>query len=298
MSAADPALLLIAHGTRTPRGGEEMEQLLELLRGHVGLVGHGWLEDFADPDPVTAAGRLVEAGATSLVTLPFLVLGAGHAKTDVPGLVAAIHDAHPHLRITHGRVLGLHPGLFGLARRRVMDARGPGPVSEAEALLVTGSGSSDPDANSDLAKAARFLAETTGHTRVDVGYAGVTWPTADVALRRLAAAGARRVVRFSWSLLAGLLEQRVDEWATEVADESGVEVVDAGRFGPEQPVADAVMDRYREALAGEARMNCDLCQYRLPLPGREDRVGAPSAGGTGERLHPQAPRVHDRGSWG
>jgi cobalt/nickel transport system ATP-binding protein len=44
------------------------------------------------------------------------------------------------------------------------------------------------------------------------------------------------------------------------------------------------LDRYREALAGDARMNCDLCAYRVPLPGREDRVAAPSAGGTGERV--------------
>lgn len=298
MSPQEPALLLIAHGTRTPRGGDEMEQLLALLRQDVALAGHGWLEDFAEPDPVTAAGELVQAGATALVTLPFLVLGAGHAKTDVPELVAGIHDAYPDLDLAHGSVLGLHSGLLELARQRVLDARGPEPVDGDEALLVTGSGSSDPDANSDLAKAARFLAETTGHTRVEVGFAGVTWPTADVALRRLAAAGARRIVRFSWSLLAGLLEQRVDQWAAEVAAETGVDMVDAGRFGPERQVADAVLDRYHEARSGDARMNCDLCQYRLPLPGREGRAGAPSAGGTGERLHPEAREVQRGRSWG
>lgn len=279
-----PALLTIAHGTRDPRGAEELQHLLTLLRDrHDAPVAGAWLEDFAAPDPVTAAGELVAQGARRIVTIPLLNLGAGHAKTDVPEGVAGIRDAFGDVEVGHGRVLGLHPDLFALARRRV-GAVSPPARRAGEVLLVTASGSSDPDANGDLWKAARFLAEGTGHRWVDAAFAGVTWPTADVTLRRLAAAGARRVVLFSWSLLAGLLERRVTGWAEQVSDETGIEVVDAGRFGPDPVVADVVMDRYREVLEGDPRMNCDLCAYRVPLPGLERRVAAPSAGGTGERV--------------
>ena len=291
--ATTPGLLLIAHGTRNPDGAVEMARLVDLLAArHPAPVGHAWLEDYAEPDAPTAARALTVAGADGRVTVPFLVLGAGHATTDVVEAVADVRAALPDLAVAHARVLDLHASLFALARTRVADGRerawGGGPVGDDEALLVTGAGSSDPDANGDLAKAARFLAETTGHRWVDIAYAGVTWPTADGALRRLHAAGARRVVRFSWSLLAGLLERRVDDWAGAVAADTGLEVADAGRFGPDPLVADAVLDRAGEALAGDARMNCDLCQYRLPLPGREERAGAPSAGGTGARVLPEA----------
>jgi len=278
-----PALLTIAHGTRDARGAEEMAELVAHLRArHGGLVEHAWIERFASPDVATSVGELVVRGATSLVTVPFLVLGAGHAKTDVPGRIAKARAAHPAISFAHARVLGLHPGLFALARLRV-EAVSPSPAPD-EVLLVTAAGSSDPDANGDLSKAARFLAEGTGHRWVEVAFAGTTWPTADVVLRRVATAGARRVVIFSWSLLAGLLEQRVLDWAAEISAETALEVVDAGRFGPDPAVADAVMDRYREAVEGDARMNCDLCAYRLPLPGLEGRVAAPSGGGTGERV--------------
>ncbi len=238
-----PALLTIAHGTRDPRGAEELQHLLTLLRDrHDAPVAGAWLEDFAAPDPVTAAGELVAQGARRIVTIPLLNLGAGHAKTDVPEGVAGIRDAFGDVEVGHGRVLGLHPDLFALARQRV-DAVSPREGRSEEVLLVTASGSSDPDANGDLWKAARFLAEGTGHRWVDAAFAGVTWPTADVTLRRLAAAGARRVVLFSWSLLAGLLERRVTGWAEQVSDETGIEVVDAGRYGPDPVVADVVMDR-------------------------------------------------------
>jgi sirohydrochlorin cobaltochelatase len=281
-----PALLLIAHGTRDPSGATEMAELVGHLRERVAApVAAAWLEDFAEPDAVTAAGQLVDAGGRAIVTVPFLVLGAGHAKTDVPGSVAQMRIRYPDVPVTHGRVLGLHPTLFDLACARI-DAVSDGGRAD-EVLVVTGAGSSDPDANGDLAKAARLLAELSGHRWVEIAYAGVTWPRADALFARLRRAGARRVVRFSWSLLAGLLERRVDGWADAAAGD-GLDITDAGRFGPDPLVADVVVARYREAIAGDARMNCDLCAYRLPLPGFEGRVGLPSAGGLGTAVHPSA----------
>lgn len=281
---AVPALLTIAHGTRDPRGAQEMEALLAVLRSrHPAPVANAWLEDFAEPSVDAAVEGLVSDGVTQLVTVPFLNLGAYHAKTDVPGALAAVKSTYPGLLVAHGRVLGLHPALFDLARDRIDTVSDPAE-REGEVLVVAASGSSDPDANSDLAKAARFLAEGTGHSWVEVAFAGVTWPRMDDVLRRAARAGARRAVIFSWSLLAGLLEQRVTATAEAVAGDTGLDIVDAGRFGPDPLVAEVVLNRYAEALEGDARMNCDLCAYRVPLPGLEKRVAAPSGGGTGERV--------------
>jgi sirohydrochlorin cobaltochelatase len=290
MAMQDPALLLIAHGTRNPAGATEMQRLVEHLRQRLKPpVAASWLEDFAEPDARTAARELVASGVTHVVTVPFLVLGAGHAKTDVPAIVHDLAATFPEVTVTHGRVLGLHPSLFELARTRVADATGDRPGDdEEEVLLVTGAGSSDPDANGDLSKAARVLGEQTGHRWVETAYAGVTWPRADQVFTRLQRAGVQRVVRFSWSLLAGVLEQRIDRWAAEASDRSDMEIVDAGRFGPDPLIADAVVDRYHEAIRGDARMNCDLCAYRLPLPNLESRAGAPSAGGLGLAVHSHA----------
>lgn len=276
---AHPPLLLIAHGTRDPCGAEEMQELVALCGDRLGVpVAAAWLEDFAEPDAAAAAGPLVAAGAAVIVTVPLLAFAAGHAKTDVPAQLAALQRSHPGVDVRHGRVLGVHHELLQLAWQRVR-AVSPQPAAD-EVLVVAASGSSDPDANGDLAKAARMTAEGTGHRWVEHAFAGVTWPRIEAVLERAVRAGAARITVFSWSLLAGLLEQRIWAAARQVAADTGVEVAEAGRFGPHRLLADAVAHRYAEALHGPVTANCDLCQFRVPYPRREQRVGAPSAGGT------------------
>ena len=34
-----------------------------------------------------------------------------------------------------------------------------------------------------------------------------------------------------------------------------------------------MLERYREALNGDIRMNCDTCAYRTAMPGVADKVG-------------------------
>ncbi|QBI19031.1 sirohydrochlorin chelatase [Egibacter rhizosphaerae] len=293
-----PGLVLVAHGTRNLDAVDEIEGLCRQVRRRIAApVRYGWVEwDLVEPSPAEAAEQALADGADALVTLPFLAFAAGHSKTDVPGELAPFHDAHPDLPLYHGLVLGQHPRLHDLARRRIADARRtlglPPEAGEQEALLVTGPGSSDPDANSELAKAARFVADTSSYRWAEIAFAGVTWPRPDEAVRRLHRAGFERITRFSWSLLAGKLEARVDDLINEAwQDIPSVEIVDAGRFGPADEVADAVADRYHEALHGDPRSNCDLCQFRLPLPGRENRAGLPSAGGTGERIRADAAAI-------
>jgi cobalt/nickel transport system ATP-binding protein len=46
-------------------------------------------------------------------------------------------------------------------------------------------------------------------------------------------------------------------------------------LGPHPRLADLVVERFAEPLAGDVRMNCDMCSYRVRLPGFEERVGTP-----------------------
>jgi sirohydrochlorin cobaltochelatase len=48
-------------------------------------------------------------------------------------------------------------------------------------------------------------------------------------------------------------------------------------LGVSDELSALVRTRYREALHGDLRMNCDVCLYRVAMPGRSDAVGAPQA---------------------
>jgi sirohydrochlorin cobaltochelatase len=76
-----------------------------------------------------------------------------------------------------------------------------------------------------------------------------------------------------WYLCHGKLIERGRRDMAAFAARTGTEVVDAGHLGPQPALVPVLAERYREALAGRVEVNCDLCAYRAPWPGREDRVG-------------------------
>ena len=77
-------------------------------------------------------------------------------------------------------------------------------------------------------------------------------------------------------LFPGVLPDRVTEQAAEfAAAHPGLDVRVTDVLGDCDEIAGLVAERYREALEGDIRMNCDLCVYRTALPGFAHRVGLP-----------------------
>ena len=95
-------------------------------------------------------------------------------------------------------------------------------------------------------------------------------------LERCRLLGARQIVVARYFLFPGVLPDRVAEQAAEyAAAHPGLDIRCADVLGDCDEIAALVYERYHEALAGDIRMNCDMCVYRIAMPGFEDRVGAP-----------------------
>jgi len=95
------------------------------------------------------------------------------------------------------------------------------------------------------------------------------------ALDRMARLGHQRVALFFWFLATGKLVERARHQVRDFERRTGVDVVDAGYFGPDGDLVAVIAQRRHEAIHGVPRTNCDTCSYRAPWPGREDRVGQP-----------------------
>lgn len=290
-----PALLLVGHGTRDEAGAEAFRAFVRQLgEQNPGLpVGGGFIE--LSPPPLADAVReLAGQGVRSFAAVPLVLVSAGHAKGDIPAALAREEQRHPGTSYAYGRPLGPHPALLTVLERRLDEQVSLEERGETTVLLV-GRGSTDPDANAEVCKVARLLWEGRGYAGVEPAFVSLAAPDVPSGLDRCAKLGARRVVVLPYFLFTGILPDRVRQQAEGwAAAHPEVDVRQADVIGPEPELAELVMERYRETLKGDLRMNCDSCMYRVKLPGFEDRVGQPqqphhhpedSSGGHGSGHH-------------
>jgi sirohydrochlorin cobaltochelatase len=283
---ARPAFLVVGHGSRDPRGAREFHELVGLVRErNPGLAVEGGFIELSRPPIGECVNRLAEGGARNVAAVPLMLLAAGHAKDDIPATLVREGIEHPEMEFRYGRALGVRPELLELMEERISSVV-PDEKKPETAVLVVGRGSSDPDANSDIAKITRLFYEGRPYPMVESAFISMTPPGVGEGLDRLRRLGAKRVVVFSYFLFTGVLEERIRDEAEGFATENpDVDVRYAGYFGPDGRVADLLVERYAEAVEGDIRMNCDVCVHRVALPGFEEKVGAPAT----PHYHPDEP---------
>ena len=276
------AVLFVGHGSRDPEGTAEFLRLVELFhaRDPDRIVECGFLE-FARPVIADAVSRCVEQGAD----------GGGAARDAHGG--RPCQERHPQ-RNSRGtaalsrRELSLRPApapapehpsnCAGCASRRPSAPAAPAERQDT-LLLVVGRGSSDPDANGDIAKLARVLWEGMGFGWGAACFIGVTTPLLPEALERCQRMGFRRIVVFPFFLFTGVLEKRIRRQTEEFGRQHpGTEFLCAGYLNVHPLLADAFAERAEEAIHGSPHMNCEMCKYRVQIPGFEGAVGQPQVG--------------------
>jgi sirohydrochlorin cobaltochelatase len=269
-----PPLLLAAHGTSDQAGIDAFAALAErvgkLAAADGTRVAGGFIE-LSAPALREAVAGLAAAGPGPIVAVPLMLSAAGHAKGDIPAALARERTRHPAVRFTYARPLGPHGDLINLLAKRV-DACG----ADTPAVLLVGRGSTDPDANADVAKTARLLWEGRDYPLAETAFVSLARPDVAEGLERCRLLGARRIVVARYFLFPGVLPDRVTEQAAAyAAAHPGLDIRCADVLGDCDEIAALVYARYTEALAGDIRMNCDVCVYRIAMPGFEHRVGAP-----------------------
>ncbi len=273
-----PALLLAAHGTRDQAGVAAFNALAErvsgLAAGDGTRVAGGFIE-LSSPPLGEAVATLVNGTPAHLVAVPLMLSAAGHAKGDIPAALARERTRHPGLRWTYARPLGPHPALLDLLAARIA-AASPPVASTARAVLVVGRGSTDPDANADVVKTTRLLWEGRDYPLAETAFVSLARPGVLEGLERCRLLGARQILVARYFLFPGVLPDRVTEQASlYAAAHPELDIRCADVLGDCDEIAALVYERYHEALTGDIRMNCDMCVYRIAMPGFEHRVGEP-----------------------
>jgi len=146
-------------------------------------------------------------------------------------------------------------------------------------LMTVGRGSSDPDANSNIAKITRMLWEGMGFGWAETSFIGVTQPLLPDALEKVIKLGFKRIIIFPFFLFTGVLVKRIfsvaDDFQTKFPD---IEFIKAPYLNYDDLIVDVFMERAREIPLGLQNMNCQMCKYREQVVGFEHQVGEPQAG--------------------
>ena len=279
----DETILLIGHGTRDPRGAQELHAFADAvaaasrMRGEPRRVLPCFLE-LADPPIIAAVEQAVAAGVHRIVAVPLLLQAARHMKDDIPTALNWARARYPAVHIAYGTPLGVRPEVLTALEERLAAAEEGLPALPAAetAVLLIERGSSDPDANANVFKVARLLWEGRGGGLVETCFWSITRPNLAAGLRRCAALGARRIIVLPYFLFQGVLLQRIAALVEEHrALRTGIELRVAPHLGTHPALVDLALHRAREAMAGEAWSNCDLCKYRVVMPGFVHDQGRP-----------------------
>jgi sirohydrochlorin cobaltochelatase len=273
-------VMLCGHGSRDPAAVAEFAALAETVKGRFPgwPLDYGYLE-FARPVLREGLDRLVEKGARHILAVPGMLFAAGHAKDDIPSVLNAYQASRAGVTVEYGRELGLDPRMLRAAGDRIksaLDAAEAWIAPQETLLVVVGRGTSDPDANSNVAKVTRMLWEGFGFGWAETAYSGVTFPLVEPALEKAARLGFGRIVVFPYFLFTGILVDRIYAAADRVAARHPhIEFVKAPYLNDHPLVIDTIVDRVHEILDGQNLMNCQLCKYRTQILGFEGEVGLP-----------------------
>lgn len=212
---------MVGHGTLDAAGKAEFfataTQFAAQLPGW--LIEPAFLE-MASPDLATAVQRVIARGARQVRVLPLLLFAAGHAKSDLPRLLATVAAEHPTVGFALSPVLGCQSDLVALSALRFCEATNCLPAAEPKdtLLMLVGRGSNDSQANAEMLRFAELRGQRTPVGRVETCFLAMCEPNLETALVQAGQAAFRRIVVQPHLLLHGALVDRV---AAAVAHAAG-----------------------------------------------------------------------------
>jgi sirohydrochlorin cobaltochelatase len=295
---SETAVMVCGHGSRDEGAIREFERLVGALKARLPAhdVETGYLE-FALPVIRDGLDVLKSRGARRIIAVPGMLFAAAHVKNDLPWEINSFAAANPEIEVRFGRELAIEPKLLRAAADRIAESEAAAASAvprDQTLLVVVGRGTNDPDANSNIAKVARFLWEGMGFGWAEVAFSGVAHPRVEPALRRALRMGFTRIVVFPYFLFTGVLVKRIyDETDRVAADHPEIEFLKAPYLNDHPLVLDCFAERVSEATDGAPAMNCQLCKYRTQIIGYETAAGAPQEAhhhhvrgiGTGDHHH-------------
>ena len=260
-------ILLVGHGSREKSGNDEILEFAEQWRQRQ----PGWRIEvcFIEFSEITMSEGLRRAatGAQRVLVVPLILNAAGHVKMDIPQAIDGARLKFAAVQFLYAPHLAACDPILSIVKRRLKGAMQaldmPDPTTTGVVML--GRGSSDRQANGEMAKMARWLMEETDHELVDLAFTGITWPRLEKAVQRQSLLGMKQVVVLPYYLFNGTLVERIARQVENLkAQYPAIRFTSTAYFGFEREIFELLEARVNDLKRGapELRMPCDGCKYR------------------------------------
>lgn len=260
-------ILLVGHGSREASGNEEIERFAAQWRQRQ----PGWRIEvcFIEFSEITLSEGLRRAAtdARRVMVVPLILNAAGHVKMDIPQAIDAARLRFPRVQFLYAPHLSACDHILGVVKRRLKSAMQgldmPDPATTG--VVILGRGSSDRQANGEMAKMARWVMEETDHELVDLAFTGITWPRLEKVVQRQHLLGMTQVVVLPYYLFNGTLVERIKRQVDNLKTQyPRIRFVSTEYFGFEPEIFELLEQRVNELRRGApaAQMPCDGCKFR------------------------------------
>ncbi|MBT9477578.1 CbiX/SirB N-terminal domain-containing protein [Polaromonas sp.] len=260
-------ILVVGHGSREKSGNDEILDFAEQWRQRQ----PGWRIEvcFIEFSEITMSEGLRRAatGAQRVLVVPLILNAAGHVKMDIPQAIDGARLKFARVQFLYAPHLAACDPILAIVKRRLKGAMQaldmPDPTTTGVVML--GRGSSDRQANGEMAKMARWLMEETDHELVDLAFTGITWPRLEKAVQRQSLLGMTQVVVLPYYLFNGTLVERITRQVENLkAQYPAIRFTSTAYFGFEREIFELLEARVNDLKRGapEFRMPCDGCKYR------------------------------------
>ncbi|SNR16560.1 sirohydrochlorin chelatase [Tenacibaculum jejuense] len=275
-------ILLCGHGSRRAAAVTSFKRLVTVLRERYEdkyEVDYGFLE-FNHPTYEAAVERMYLNGVRKIYALPVILFAGSHAKNDIPFELNTLQTYHDDLTISMAKHIGVSSFLLDLSVKRIKETEAKlSPVDRKDTcLIVVGRGTTDPDANSDVAKLMNMLWEGFGFGFATVGYSGTAYPNIKESLELVNKLGFKRTIVIPFFFFTGVLLERIYGAVSAMDEKSEHEYIYTDPFGTDELILKAFDERLNEAKNGIANMNCQMCKYRKQVVGFEEYLGQEQMG--------------------
>ncbi|WP_018934045.1 sirohydrochlorin chelatase [Gracilibacillus lacisalsi] len=241
------AVIYICHGSRLEEAKQESFALIDKVKKNISArIQETCFLELQEPDLTETVRKVVDQGATKVVIMPILLLTAGHAKKDIPDLIAKEKHRFPEVEFVYGRAIEVEPKMVDTLVDRIKACTDN--LEEIDILLV-GRGSSDVSAVKDTERIVSMLRSHFPQNQIEKCFLAASQPKFEPFLLDKVKQG-KSVLVLPYLLFTGLLDKGIKEHIESLDLKKGQKVLLADYLGHHPNVVEVLVERVAEAREG------------------------------------------------